>query len=49
MFRKRYLQGCCILCFGLGLVVGHCVESWLLCCCGGMVLLILGFGVMRQK
>lgn len=49
MCRKNYLHGCCLLFFGLGLMVGHCVESWLLCFFGGMVFLILGFGIMRKK
>lgn len=35
--------------FGLGLVIGHCVESWFLCSCGGAVIIILGFGGMRRR
>ena len=31
-----------MLAFGLGLIIGHCLESWFLCCCGGICLLILG-------
>lgn len=49
MCRKNYLHGCCLAAFGLGLIVGHCLESWLLCCCGGTGLLIFGFCVMRKK
>ena len=49
MCRKKELHGCCILTFALGLMVGHSLESWLLCFCGGMALLVLGFCVMRRK
>lgn len=49
MCRKNCLRGCCLVAFGVGLMIGHGLESWLLCCGGGMVLLILGFGVMRKK
>ena len=49
MCRKNQLHGCCIGCFGLGLILGHCLESWLLCCCGGVSLLVLGFCVLRRR
>ena len=49
MYRKRKLHGCCILFFGLGLTVGYCLESWLLCCFGGLVLMGLGLCVARQR
>ena len=49
MCRKNRMHGGCLLFFGLGLIVGHCLESWFLCCIGGIVLIILGLCVMRQK
>lgn len=49
MFRKSYLRGCCAMVFGLGLIVGHCLESWFFCCCGGLALVILGFCIMGRK
>ncbi|MEF2836632.1 MAG: hypothetical protein U0N82_02780 [Oscillospiraceae bacterium] len=49
MCRRNYLHGCCLVAFGLGLLMGHCLESWLLCCCGGIGLMILGFCVMGKK
>jgi hypothetical protein len=49
MCRKNHLHGCCLAAFGFGLLVGHCLESWLLCSCGGIGLLILGFCVLRKK
>ena len=49
MCRKNHLRGCCLLAFGLGLIIGHCLESWLICCCGGICLLILGCCVMKRR
>ena len=49
MCRKKYLRGCCISTFGLGLLVGHCLESWLMSCIGGLILLVLGFCMMRKN
>ena len=49
MCRRNCLHGWCILVFGLGLIVGHCLESWLLCCGGGITLVFLGLCVMRKK
>ena len=43
------MLACIMLGFGLGLMIGHCLESWLLCTCGGFVFVILGFGGMRRK
>lgn len=49
MYRKNYLYGCCVSCFGLGLITGHCLESWLLCCGGGVFLIGLGLCWMRRR
>ena len=49
MCRKNRLHGCCLFFFGLGLIVGHCLESWLLCVAGGLALLVLGLCVMRKR
>lgn len=35
--------------FGLGLLLGHCLESGLLCICGGVIFIVFGFGGMRRK
>ncbi len=43
------MQGWCIICLGLGLILGHCLESWLLCCCGGVVLIFFGFCLSRRR
>ena len=49
MCRKSKLHGFCILCFGLGLMVGHSLESWMLCTCGGIGLVCFGFFVSRRR
>lgn len=49
MCRKKHLHGCCMVFFGLGLILGHCLESWLLCCFGGLVLAGVGICVARQR
>ena len=49
MYRKNYLLGCMALTFGLGLLVGHCLESALLCNGAGIVIIFLGFGTLRRK
>lgn len=49
MCRKNHLHGCCFVVFGIGVMIGHCLESWFLCSCVGIALIILGFCVMRQK
>ena len=42
------MRGCCLCFFGLGLILGHCLESWLLCCGGGSAALVLGLSMMRR-
>lgn len=49
MCRKSHMQGCCLICAGLGLVLGHCLESWFLCCCGGAALMFLGLCLLRSR
>lgn len=49
MCRKKYLHGCCLICFGLGLLIGHWVSSWVLCGCGGLCLVVIGFSVTRKR
>ena len=38
-----------MLFFGLGIMIGHCLESWLLSCFGGFGLLVLGLCILRRK
>lgn len=49
MCRRKQLQGFCCLCFGLGIMVGHALESWLLCSLGGLALIVLGLLVAKQR
>lgn len=49
MCRKTYLQGCCCVCFGLGLLLGHSLTSWFLCCCGGIGLIVLGLCMLGRR
>ena len=49
MCRKNQLQGCCCLCFGLGVMIGHSLESWMISSFGGLVLLFLGVVCLRRR
>jgi hypothetical protein len=49
MCRRNFLHGCCLAALGLGLLMGHYLKSWLLCCCGGIGLMVLGFCVMGKR
>ena len=35
--------------FGLGLMIGHCIESWFVCSFAGIVFLFLGSSGLRGK
>ena len=49
MCRRKQLQGLNTLCFALGLLVGHFLESGFLCCLGGFVLIVLGLSMACRK
>lgn len=49
MCRKTVLHGWCLVMLGLGLMLGHGIESWLACSVGGLVLVSLGFITIRKK
>jgi len=49
MCRKNHLRGCLALGFGIGIVVGYLLDSWLLCCMGGAILVLTGFSMMNRK
>ena len=49
MCRKTVLHGWCLMMLGLGLMLGHSIESWLACSVGGLVLVCMGFFLMRKK
>ena len=43
------MHGCCLVCLGLGLILGYCMESWLLCCFGGLIIIGLGLCTMGRR
>ena len=49
MCRKKTLQGCCVLCFGFGVLVGAALESWLLTNCAGLGLILLGLVMLKGR
>ncbi len=49
MCRKQQLQGWCLVCFGFGLMVGHCIDAWLYCGLGGFLLVVFGFFCMGRR
>lgn len=49
MCRRNQMLAYLMVGFGLGLMIGHCMESWLICVCGGVAFLVLGFkGTWRK-
>ena len=49
MCRKNNLRGCLVLGLGVGIAVVYVLDSWVLCCMGGIVLIVLGFCMMNQR
>ena len=49
MCRKNQLCGCALLTFGLGLLVGMCLESGFFCFFVGIAIMCLGCWCMKRK
>lgn len=49
MCRKTVMHGWCMVMLGLGAMIGHSVESWLVCTVGGLVLVCMGLFTVRKK
>lgn len=49
MCRRNQLLGWILLAFGLGLLVGKCLESGFLSTVVGIGLIVIGFCVMRRR
>lgn len=49
MCRKTVLHGWCLMMLGLGLMLGHSIESWMACSVAGLVLVCLGVLTVRKK
>ena len=43
------MWGCVLIAFGLGLLIGQCLESGFWCSTGGVIIIGVGCSVMRQK
>ena len=48
MCRRNQLRGCIVLGFGIGVCVGYLLDSWLLCCLGGIILICIGLSMMSR-
>ena len=49
MCRRNHLRGALLLGLGLGVLVGYMLESWLLCCGGGIALVGCGVIILSKK
>jgi len=49
MCRKNQLCGCALITFGLGLLVGNCLESGFVCFVIGVGISVLGFWCAGKK
>ena len=49
MCRQNQLFGCILLGFGLGMLVGLCLEGGFLCSCLSIGLVIGGFYLLSKK
>ena len=49
MCRRNQLRGCLILGIGLGVEIGYLLDSWILCCLGGIALIIAGFCMINHR
>lgn len=43
------MWGSCMIAFGLGLLLGQWIDSAFLCILAGLMLLVLGWCVLRQR
>ncbi len=49
MCRRHQLYGWMLVAFGLGLLIGQCVENGFVSSCVGVGIVVIGLGVMRKK
>lgn len=49
MCRKNHLRCCLLLGLGIGLVLGHSLDSWILCTFGGIGLVLAALVILNQK
>ena len=49
MCRRNHCWGLMLMAFGIGLLVGQCLKTGFWCYAGAVVIMGVGFSVMRQK
>lgn len=49
MGRKRDLQCRCLICLGLGMLIGSWIDSGFVSCVGGLGLIFLGISGFRRR
>lgn len=49
MCRRNHLHGFCAAAFGLGLIVGSCIESGFWCFALGVGAILFGFAIAQKK
>ena len=49
MCRRNKMWGLILVAFGLGLLIGQCLERGFWCSTGSLTILVVGISVMRQK
>ncbi len=49
MCRRNQMQGACLLMLGLGLILGYCLENWVVCNLGGVGLMGLGIWTLWRR
>lgn len=49
MCRRKDLHGWCMVVFGAGIFFGQCMDSWFWCGGGGLILICLGFSMLRHR
>ena len=49
MCRRNQMWGLILIAFGLGLLIGQSLEMGFWCVSGSVVIIFVGFSVMRQR
>ena len=49
MCRRNQMWGLILIAFGLGLLIGQCLEKGFWCTAGSIVIVFVGCSVLRQK
>lgn len=49
MWRKNQVCGCALIAFGLGVLIGSCLESGFFSFCAGVIIIGLGCWCAKRK